>query len=138
MKYFKTFENCIVTSGSKRSLISDLQFGNSEFIPNSMAEIIKKLNANLPVEQLFEEFDMDERVIVQEYIEFLEKKNFGQYYDYNDILRFIELEKEFYSPEEISNIIIESGKKLLRISTIFFHKIIQLAVKIYVLYFMKV
>jgi len=111
MKYFKTFENCIVTSGSKRSLISDLQFGNSEFIPNSMAEIIKKLNANLPVEQLFEEFDMDERVIVQEYIEFLEKKNFGQYYDYNDILRFIELEKEFYSPEEISNIIIESGKK---------------------------
>lgn len=111
MKYFRTYENCIVTSGFKRSLISDLQFGTSEFIPNSMAEIITKLNSNLPIEILLDEFDNEDRIIIQEYIQFLETKNFGQYCDDHDILRFSTLEKKFYSPEEVSNTIIELGKE---------------------------
>ncbi|WP_426276125.1 grasp-with-spasm system SPASM domain peptide maturase [Chryseobacterium sp. S-02] len=109
MKYFKTYENCIVTSGYKRSLISDLQFGYSEFIPNSMAEIIKRLNSNFPIDLLYEEFDNDDREIIKEYILFLESKSLGQYYDDHDILRFSEMEKSFSSPEDISNIIIEAG-----------------------------
>lgn len=111
MKYFRTYENCIVTSGYRTSLISDLQFGTSEFIPNSMAEIIRSLNEDLPIQQLLEEFDNDERIIIQEYIQFLETKNFGQYCDDHDIVSFSKLEKKFYSPEEVSNIIIESGQE---------------------------
>ncbi len=115
MKYFKTYENCVVTSGSTRSLISDLQFGNSEFIPNSMAKIIQRLNTNFPVKLLLEEYDNDDKKTIEEYIRFLEEKNLGQYYDDYDILRFIEMDKSFYSPEDISNVIIESDKDFVNI-----------------------
>lgn len=112
MTYFKTYENCIITFGITRSLISDLQFGNSEFIPNSMAEIIQKLNNNLSIESLLKEYDKDDMDTIKEYLQFLEKKNFGQYCDSHDILCFSPLEKKFYFPEEISNVIIECGQNL--------------------------
>ncbi|WP_375191184.1 hypothetical protein [Chryseobacterium sp.] len=74
MTYFKTYENCIITFGITKSLISDLQFGNSEFIPNSMAEIIQKLNNNLSIESLLKEYDKDDMDTIKEYLQFLEKK----------------------------------------------------------------
>jgi SPASM domain peptide maturase of grasp-with-spasm system len=122
MKYFKTFENCIISVGHKRSLISDLQFGISEFIPNSMAEIILRLNDDLPLDLLYEEFEIDDRKTIQEYINFLESKNFGQYFDDHDILRFTKINKTFYTPEEISNIVIEVGKESLENLHFFFAK----------------
>jgi SPASM domain peptide maturase of grasp-with-spasm system len=110
MKYFKIFSNCTVTRGFTRSLISDLQRGTSEFIPNSMAEVIVELNSNIPINSIYAEYGDENKETIKEYIDFLERKDLGFYCDNEDIKRFSALNESFKTPSHITNIVIEIKK----------------------------
>lgn len=107
MNYFKVFSNCIVTRGAKQSLISDLQREVSEFIPNSMAEIIEELNSNISINNIFEKYGKENEEIILEYINFLHKKDMGFYCDENDLDRFPALNLKFLTSSFITNTVIE-------------------------------
>lgn len=113
MDYFRTFANCLISKGVTRSIISDLQREISEFIPNSMVEIIEELNSNVSISdvvKMYCEEDEENEEIIREYISFLQKKNLGFYCEKDDFKRFPPLNLSFHSPSHITNIIIEIRK----------------------------
>jgi SPASM domain peptide maturase of grasp-with-spasm system len=117
--YFKLFSNCIITKGYRLSLISDLQLERSEVVPNDMVEVVEYLN-NEPISSLEGVFGLKNKTIIEEYIDYLVKNDYGFYCDEFDLNSFIELKKEFISPYHITNAIIEcdSEKKLQCLKTL--------------------
>ena len=110
-KYFKLFANCIITKGYNVSLISDLQRYKSEIIPNDLVEIIEVLNQNITVSSLKKKYSKSNFQSISEYLNYLEKNDFGFYCDRFDLNHLIELNKEFNIPYLITNSIIEYSKE---------------------------
>lgn len=74
-KYLVTHSSCVLTKGFSRSIICDLQFGNYQFIPN---EIFALLTYNHPIkkEDIYSFFEESDYETINEYLEFLEQKDY--------------------------------------------------------------
>ncbi|WP_374465700.1 grasp-with-spasm system SPASM domain peptide maturase [Chryseobacterium sp.] len=106
MNYFNLFSNILITKGSTRILISDLQRNVSELYPLELYEIIVGLKT-YSIETMLKDYDQESRSIVQEYIDLLLEKEYG-FITQNDWDRdFPSLSFEHHEPSTITNLFIE-------------------------------
>lgn len=104
---FKVYTNCKITRGFTRSVISDIQRQESEFIPNDLAEIIEKLKTKVTVEDLLTQYGIENRETLQDYLKFLEEKEYGFYCGSEEFDLFPEMDNSYVVPSHITNTIIE-------------------------------
>lgn len=117
MNYIKLFSNCIIVKGFSQSLISDNQRCFSETIPNDLVEIIEKLNNKRSIAEVFEEYGMNNKVALQEYIEFLIKKQYCFYCDEDEFDMFPDMNLVYKVPSTITNAVLElEQSKLIKIN----------------------
>ena len=108
--YFRIFTNCIVTKGATRSVIADIQRQQSEFIPNSLAEVMERLNRKESIPSLLSDYGPENEETLKAYLDFLVQEDYGFYCDLEEFERFPDLDTTFDSPCIVSNIIIETRK----------------------------
>ena len=105
--YFKTHTNCMLNRGFSRSLILDIQRQNFTLIPNSLTDIIDRLNKKESLLQIKSDYDYNDAQIIDEYLGFLLSNEFGIYIDYEEFNFFPDMNIKFNIPLQISNAIIE-------------------------------
>ena len=106
--YFQLFSNCITVFGYNRSIVCDLQRGKFEFIPNSLAEIIKD-KIYIDIDKIKNKFNDSEKEIIDEYFDFLAHSEFGFWANEpNDNL--IGIKTEWTSFAHITNCLIDVDK----------------------------
>jgi len=76
-KYFKIFSGCIVVNGYNRSLILDIQRENSRLIPGTMNSVIDFFQSKKNVNEAYEYYGKENKIIVDEYLNFLIENEFG-------------------------------------------------------------
>lgn len=108
--YFRVYTNCIVTRGYTKSVISDIQRENSDFIPNSLADIIERLNRKESLVSIYKDYGEENKPILDEYLNFLLQEEYGFYCSKEEFDMFIDLDLRYQNPDRISNIIIEIKK----------------------------
>lgn len=106
MRYFNLFSNILVTRGATRILISDLQRDTSELMPLELDEIIEQLK-NYSIENIIESYDQDSKLLFEEYLNFLLRKEYGFISNKDWDRNFPPMSFEFHDYSEISNIFIE-------------------------------
>ncbi len=111
--YFRVYTNCIVTKGYTKSVISDIQREKSDFIPNSLADIIERLNQKENLVSIYKDYDEESKPILDEYLDFLLQEEYGFYCSKEEFDMFIDLDLHYQNPDRISNIIIEVKKNEL-------------------------
>jgi len=104
-KYFKLFTNCIVTKGVNRSLILDSQRNNFITIPDTMDQIINDFKAKKSINEVYNIYDEEE--IINEYINFLVKNEYGFITDSKEFDLFPDLQTNFEIAAHITNCIVE-------------------------------
>lgn len=107
MLFFKTHTNCKIFRGSNRSIILDIQRQDYTLIPNSMFDIIELLNKRKSINDIKIIYGLENEQIIDEYIEFLNSKEFGLYVDSEEFDFFPEMNNTFEIPSKLSNIIVE-------------------------------
>lgn len=107
MVYFQKFSNCILVKGAKRSLICDLQRQFSDFIPNDLVVILKKLSRKEKITDVLAEYSNDDIKTIKDYLEFLVEKEYGIYCGSAEFDMFIDMNTTFETPSQITNAIIE-------------------------------
>lgn len=107
MTHFKTFANCLVVKGATRSMICDLQRQESDFIPNDMVEVLAELNAKKPLEVVFQLFGEENKEIIQEYLDYIDEKEYGFYCEEDEFDLFPDLDKTYEVPAHITNTVVE-------------------------------
>lgn len=105
--YFNLFSNCITVKGYNRSLILDLQRGKSFPIPNSMLDVINFLKIKNSLEKTISHFGDENKIVIEEYIDFLIVNDLGFFQTKDEFDLFLDLDKNFTSPDHISNIVVE-------------------------------
>lgn len=104
-KCFKLYANCIAVKGDKRSVICDLQMGKITFIPNSLHEILT-VHCNKTIAEIFAAYDSQYQETINEYFDFLIKKELGFYTEKPEL--FPDLPLEWEEPATITNAIIDT------------------------------
>lgn len=74
-QYIKIFTSCHLIKGANRSCIYDIQRENYDFIPNGLYDILLNFN-NQPISKLYKNVGSKNIKVVDEYLEFLLKKEF--------------------------------------------------------------
>lgn len=107
MTHFKTFANCLIVKGATRSLVCDLQRQASDFIPNDMVEVLEELNSKKTLEEVFQIFGKENKEVIQEYLDYMDEKEYGFYCEEDEFDLFPELNKEYLVPAHITNTVLE-------------------------------
>jgi SPASM domain peptide maturase of grasp-with-spasm system len=110
--FFKLFSNCMICKGVNRSLILDIQRESYVIIPDTMQEVIELLNNKTAIEDVYSLYGYENRLTLDEYIEFLIDEDFGFLTDTDEFDLFINLNKNFDKPSSITNCIIEVSHDL--------------------------
>lgn len=105
MQYFILYACCIPVRGHVRSVICDLQRKSFSYIPNALFYILENF-AGRSIEQIKDEFTMEEQSIVTEYFEFLRKLDFGFISD-RPLPNFQKIDLAYQSPELVTNVILD-------------------------------
>ncbi len=103
------FPNCIPIKGVKRSIIYDLQRSTYDFIPNSLYIILNKHNRKSSIDDIKKEYNYEYNEIIDEYFNFLEKKEYIFYS--NEPYLFPKINFEWDFPAHITNAIIDLNKE---------------------------
>lgn len=111
MTHFKIFANCFLVKGSTRSLVCDLQRQASDFVPNDLIDVMDLLNTKKSIEEVFKIYGEDNREVVQEYLDYMDEKEYGFYCEEDEFDLFPELNKEFLVPAHITNTVLELEKE---------------------------
>lgn len=106
MKYFNLFSTILITKGSTRILISDLQRNVSELYPLELHEIIVGLKSH-SIEDIMANYDEESKEIVQNYINLLLEKEYGFVTENDWDRNFPPLSYEYHEPSAITNLFIE-------------------------------
>jgi SPASM domain peptide maturase of grasp-with-spasm system len=109
--YFHLHSNIIITTGKKRSLISDLFNQNSLLIPNSLARFIKTSEKKSKVD-ILNLFGVENSETVNEYINWLEKRLFIEWFEQKETISlFPKLDTQWNIPFVLGNMIIDVNQK---------------------------
>lgn len=111
--YFRVFTSCRISKGFTRSIIADMQRQHAEFIPNSMADVIEKLNRKTSLSSLYQEYDAEDAEALTGYLSFLVQEQYGFYCSESEFDLFPDMDLTYYSPAQITNIVIEIGAEQL-------------------------
>ncbi len=126
-KYLIKFADCIPVKGDNRSTICDLTRNTFDFIPNDMFDFLDT-NNKLSLEKIMSKYNETDKVIVSEYLEFLEKKEYIFYGAKDEIECFPDIEIKFEKPYKLLTAIIEMSDDLSIIESAV-NQIIPLGVK---------
>lgn len=107
MKFLKLYNSVKVVSGFNRSLIFDTQLGNVAFIPNDLYQILEECGG-FKTATIFREFGSENRLVIQEYIDFLFSKKFAFSCESKiEFDSFPRINETFDLPYEISYLIVD-------------------------------
>ncbi|MCP1300549.1 grasp-with-spasm system SPASM domain peptide maturase [Chryseobacterium sp. S0630] len=106
MKYFNLFSNILITKGTTRILISDLQRNVSELYPLELYEIIIELKTH-SIEAMMTNYDEESREIVQNYINLLLEKEYGFVTENDWDRNFPPLSYDYHEPSAATDLFIE-------------------------------
>jgi SPASM domain peptide maturase of grasp-with-spasm system len=102
--YFKLFACCIPVKGAERSVICDVQRGEVNLIPNDLLEILID-HSNQNVEQIKTIYGEDNKEVIDEYFDFLIKKEYGFWCDELELRLFPPINLQYETPFHITNVI---------------------------------
>lgn len=103
---FHLFATCIIVKGHNRSCIYDVQRGDYEYIPNSLADILNT-SKGVTFEALTDSFnEQKDKDILIDYFNFLLEKEFIFFSNLKSSF-FPEYKTEFFRPYNISTLIID-------------------------------
>ncbi|MEM6719214.1 MAG: grasp-with-spasm system SPASM domain peptide maturase [Bacteroidota bacterium] len=105
-RYFNLFANCFIVYGFNRSLIFDAQRMKTVFIPNDIYEIIMKAKNN-SIEQIYEEYGLENKSTIDEYFDSLIENELGFYLSEKERAFFPNIDTKYHSPFEITNCVLE-------------------------------
>jgi len=134
MKYFNLFSTILITKGTTRILISDLQRNVSELYPLELHEIIVGLKSH-SIEDIMANYDEESKEIVQNYINLLLEKEYGFVTENDWDRNFPPLSYEYHEPSAITNLFIEMDD--IRILKKIYPSMENLAAKHLVIYSLK-
>ena len=103
-KKIKLFSTCILVKGIKRSTICDLQRNSYTFIPNDLYEVIKNHDGKT-IEEIKKNYDFKYDEILDDYFNFLLKKEFIFLTNYPEL--FPKMSLDWFEPFEINNAIVD-------------------------------
>lgn len=132
MRYFNLFSNILITKGAGRILISDLQRNISDLYPLELYDMIEALK-NKSIENISEDYDIESKQIIQEYIDLLLEKEYGFISNGDWDTNFPPISYEYSDSSPISNLFIETNSTFVlnKIK----HSIEKLSVKHLVIYY---
>lgn len=107
----KLYACCIPVKGFTRSLICDLQQMRYDFIPNALFEILTT-HRSLTIEEIKKTFEHKHDKTIDEYIDLLQRKDYGFLCTPEDGVRFPELPLDWLSPGKITNCILDIPFKI--------------------------
>jgi SPASM domain peptide maturase of grasp-with-spasm system len=106
MRIIKFYTDCVITSGIKRAVITDLTREHYKLIPLAMAEIIIAFDGKEEAE-LWRAFEGQEEMLAV-YLEFLYENEFIFWCDtMEEAMRFTALNTQWDYPGQISNAVLE-------------------------------
>lgn len=105
-KYFNLFANCFIVKGHNRSLIFDSQRMKTVFVSNDMYDIITKAKST-SIQQIYEEYGIDNKEIIDEYFDSLIQSELGFYISERERDFFPEINTAYHSPFQITNSVLE-------------------------------
>jgi SPASM domain peptide maturase of grasp-with-spasm system len=100
----KKYGCCFLVKGCNQSIICDLQYGNVNFIPNDLFNLLQ-LHDGKSVKELYDLYNHKENETIDEYIAFLLENNYAFWTSEPD--RFPPMELQWDFPGAISNILID-------------------------------
>ncbi|EHQ24693.1 grasp-with-spasm system SPASM domain peptide maturase [Mucilaginibacter paludis] len=104
MSKMTLYASCIPVKGAVRSTICDLQRTTYEIIPNSMYDFLVYYNGK-SINEIKNDFSIEDQVIVDEYIDFLLKKEYIFFSDFPN--NFPPISLDWDSPCLITNAIVD-------------------------------
>ncbi|HCQ13986.1 grasp-with-spasm system SPASM domain peptide maturase [Flavobacterium sp.] len=110
-KYLKVFSNCIVSKGSSRSLILDIQRESFIAIPDTFEEFINLIKQKKSLIDIYKIYGIENKIVINEYIDFLLENEYGFICENEEFDNFIDMDYSFEFPAHITNCIIEFSKK---------------------------
>lgn len=105
--YFKIFTNCFIVKGINRSLILDIQRNFFQTIPTSMNEVLESFINKKSLQEVYDFYGDENKIIIDEYVDYLIKNDFGFFTNKQEFDLFIDMDRSFELPNFISNCIIE-------------------------------
>jgi SPASM domain peptide maturase of grasp-with-spasm system len=105
-QYFNLFANCIPVKGAKRSVVCDLQRNQFDFIPNDLLNILEEIKTT-EFSKIKEPLSDEDAETLDEYFDFLVKKEYGFWCSKEELELFPQLDLSFVSPSIITNAIID-------------------------------
>lgn len=124
--FIKLYETVIVTEGASRALICDTHSEKNNFIPNDFAKFVKSIG-NVSIAEYLMKYDKYETEIINEYIEFIIKNDYGFICDSkSEFNLFPKKSLQFETPFAITNCIIDICKNSIFDLTKLFKEIIAL------------
>jgi SPASM domain peptide maturase of grasp-with-spasm system len=106
---FKLFACCLPVKGHSRSVICDVQRKNFDFIPNDLFDMLQEQTQGIDVSALKDAFSEEEKIILDEYFQFLIEKEYGFWCDNEDAPLFPPISLKWESPLFITNAILDIG-----------------------------
>ncbi|WP_125719648.1 grasp-with-spasm system SPASM domain peptide maturase [Flavobacterium ustbae] len=107
MKYLKLFSSVKIVKGYNRTLMFDSRRDFIRFVPNSLFDLLSS-NLGINIEKMLQEISLDNKKILEEYLDFLINNKLGFYC--NSLKEFQNFEydnREFASPNDINYLIID-------------------------------
>lgn len=108
--FIKLYETVVISKGATRALIFDTHSEKTNFIPNDLVEFIISIN-DTSIDNYLLKYDSNERDIINEYIEFIIKYDYGFFCATIDEFKlFPKKSVDFESPFEVTNCIVDVCK----------------------------
>ncbi len=105
--YYNFFSTSIVSTGANRGLIIDLQRQNFHIVPNTFIDVIEFFKKKVSIEDVYEMYNEESKVVMNEYMEFLSSNSLGLTCDSDEFDRFVDMDTTFDFPSYCSNAIVE-------------------------------
>lgn len=106
MRYFNLYSDIFITKGYNRILISDLNRNTSKLYPLELHDLLAEFKS-MSIESVFEDYDPDSKLIVQEYLDYLLENEYGFITTGDWDKNFIPLDFTYHDPNTVSNLFLE-------------------------------
>lgn len=103
-EYFKLFSHNIPVKGKEKSAIYNLQRSDIKFIPNSLHDVLEKMEYQSIID-LRNEFSQEEQTTFDSYVDFLLSNDFG--FITSDIEEYPKMPLDWRTPNTINTAVIE-------------------------------
>ncbi|MGJ8665179.1 MAG: grasp-with-spasm system SPASM domain peptide maturase [Patiriisocius sp.] len=108
--YFILYSNCVPVKGAIRSVICDLQIGKYFYIPNDLFILLKE-SKRMKLNDLIEQYGVNNSEIINEYLEYLLENNLGFIDSEPELFPAMNLEWDY--PSKVTNAIFDVNEKSL-------------------------